>query len=80
MVKRGLIFSCFFEPVSEQEQLAVGIEPQPDANKEQALELNNELMALGLKSDAGMPLKVVFITNRVSVDAAIKNSNVLFEQ
>ncbi|MBA3994037.1 MAG: hypothetical protein C0469_10970, partial [Cyanobacteria bacterium DS2.3.42] len=80
MVKRGMIFGCFFEPVSEQEQLAVGIEPQPDANKEQALELNNELMALGLKSDGGLPLKVVFITNRVSVDAAIKNSNVLFER
>jgi len=37
-------------------------------------------MALELKSDGGLPLKVVFVTNRVSVDAAIKNSNVLFER
>ncbi len=37
-------------------------------------------MALELNSDTGLPLKVVFITNRVSIDAAIKNSNVLFER
>ncbi|MCC6977106.1 MAG: SEL1-like repeat protein [Candidatus Melainabacteria bacterium] len=80
MVKRGMIFSCFFEPISEQEQLTVGIEPQPGANKEQAQELNSELAALDLKSDAGLPLKVVFITNPVSVESALKNSNVLFER
>ncbi len=43
MVKRGMIFGCFFEPVSEQEQLAVGIEPQPGANKEQPLNLITSL-------------------------------------
>ncbi len=80
MVKRGMIFSCFFEPVNEPEQLAIGIEPQPNANKEQALELNNDLLALGLKSDTGLPLKVVFVTNPVGVQATIKNSNVLFER
>ncbi len=80
MVKRGMLFNCFFEPVNEQEQLTVGIEPQPNANKEQALELNNDLLEIGLKSDAGLPLKVVFITNPVGVQATIKNSNVIFER
>lgn len=80
MVKRGMIFSCFFEPINEQEQLTIGIEPQPGANKEQVQQLSNDLLALDLKSDSGLPLKVVFITNRVSVDAALNNSNVLFEQ
>ena len=80
IVKRGLLFNCFFEPVNEPEQLAVGIEPIPGANKEQALELNNELLGLNLKSDTGLPLKVVFITNTVSLDTAIENSNVLYER
>ena len=80
MVKRGMIFNCFFEPVNEQEQLTIGIEPMSGANKEQALELTNDLIATGLKSDAGLPLKVVFITNPVGVQATIKNSNVLFER
>lgn len=80
IVKRGMLFNCFFEPVNEPEQLTVGIEPVAGANKEQALELSNELLGLNLKSDTGLPLKVVFITNPVSVDAAIKNSNVLYEQ
>lgn len=80
MVKRAMIFSCFFEPINEGEQLTVGIEPQPGANKEQAQELNNDLMALDLKSDSGLPLKVVFITNPVNIEAALKNSNVLFER
>jgi len=79
MVKRALIFSCFFEPVNEPEQLTVGIEPQAGANKDQARELSSALLALNLKSDAGLPLKVVFITNPISLKAAIKNSNVLYE-
>jgi hypothetical protein len=80
IVKRGMIFNCFFEPVNEQEQLTIGIEPMPNPSKEQALELSNELLSLGLKSDTGLPLKVVFITNPVSVESAIKNSNILFER
>lgn len=80
IVKRGMIFNCFFEPVNEQEQLTLGIEPMPNPSKEQALELSNELISLGLKSDTGLPLKVVFITNPVSVESAIKNSNILYEK
>ncbi|MBX9951835.1 MAG: protein kinase [Candidatus Obscuribacterales bacterium] len=80
MVKRGMLFACFFEPVNEQEQLTVGIEPIPGMSKEQAHEINNDLLALNLKSPDGLPLKVVFITNPVSVEAALNNSNVLFER
>lgn len=79
-VKRGMLFTCFFEPVNEQEQLTVGVEPIAGVTKEQALELNNDLLALRLTSSAGLPLKVVFITNPVSVETALENSNVLFER
>lgn len=80
MVKRGMLFVCFFEPVNEPEQLTVGIEPMSSASKDEALELTNELAALGIKSDSGWPLKVVFFTNPLSVENAIKNSNVLYEK
>lgn len=80
MVKRGMLFTCFFEPINEPEQLTIGIEPQPDGTRYLASALNDELNSLGLKSDSGLPMKVVFITNPVGVQSALQNSNVIFER
>lgn len=77
MVKRGFLFISFFEPVNEAEQLTVAIEPRPNASKEEAFALNNDLMELSIRTDFEMPLCVVFLTNAPSIQTAIENANIL---
>lgn len=80
VVRRGFLFTSFFEPVNEPEQLTVGIEPTATASKEEAFALNNELMELEIKSSSGLPLCVVFLTNALSIKTVSESSNLLLER